>query len=68
MKKVCSKCLKGIMLCQCENYHPPILIGIDSYLASKLIEHYDSVGWISHTDWPDVHQFIKELTTILQDN
>lgn len=61
MKKVCSRCYKGIMHCDCENFNPPVLVGMDKHLAERLIQFFDSVGWISYEDYPDVHQFIKEL-------
>lgn len=67
MKQICSRCFQGIMTCDCENYNPPVLTGITRHLAERLIKHYESVGWISYEEWPEIHQFIKELNQFTND-
>lgn len=67
IRQICSNCKQGLMACMCENYHPPVLSGIDKQMAEKLLNFFDSVGWISYDDWKEVHEFIKELNRFVED-
>ena len=68
MKQICSYCHLGIMACMCHTYQPTILSGITKAQADKLLNFFDSVGWISYDDWPEIHEFIKELDRFVEEN